>query len=117
MGSSEEIGAKLQQAGRFDLGDFMTFEVRPDDHHQEIQNEGMQYEGFRFRAECKLAGKLYGQPFGVDAAFGDPMFGDPEVVVGPTSYPPLCPSRRQRGQRRTPRWPKKTSCPGQHCPT
>jgi hypothetical protein len=49
--------------------------------HPEIQNEGMQYEGFRFRAECKLAGKVYGQPFGVDIAFGDPVLGEPEIVV------------------------------------
>jgi hypothetical protein len=41
----------------------------------------MQYEGLRFRAECKLAGRLYGQPFGVDVAFGDPILGEPEVVV------------------------------------
>ena len=26
-------------------------------------------------------GKLYGQPFGVDVAFGDPILGEPEVVV------------------------------------
>jgi hypothetical protein len=49
--------------------------------HPEIQNEGMQYEGFRFRAECKLAGKVYGQPLGVDIAFGDPVLGEPEIVV------------------------------------
>jgi hypothetical protein len=41
----------------------------------------MQYEGLRFRAECRLAGKPYGDPFGVDAAFGDPMVGPPEIVV------------------------------------
>jgi hypothetical protein len=41
----------------------------------------MQYDGLRFRAECKIAGKLYGQPFGVDVAFGDPMLGEPEAVV------------------------------------
>ena len=40
----------------------------------------MQYEGLRFRAECKLAGKLYGRPFGVDVAFGDPILGEPEIV-------------------------------------
>jgi hypothetical protein len=32
----------------------------------------MQYEGLRFRAERRLAGKVYGQPFGVDVALGDP---------------------------------------------
>jgi hypothetical protein len=41
----------------------------------------MQYEGLRFRAACRLAGKLYGQPFGVDVAFGDPILGDPETVT------------------------------------
>ena len=81
VGSPDDILAKLQEAGRRDLGDFMTFEVGPDDDHPEIQNEGMQYDGLRFRTVCKLAGKLYGQPFGVDVAFGDPMFGEPEVVV------------------------------------
>jgi len=58
----------------------MSFIVEPDAEHPEIQNEGMQYDGLRFRAECRLAGKIYGQAFGVDVAFGDPMFGEPEVL-------------------------------------
>lgn len=81
VGSPDDILAKLQEAARRDLADFMTFEVGPDEQHPEIQNEGMQYDGLRFHAECKLAGKLYGQPFGVDVAFGDPILGEPEVVV------------------------------------
>lgn len=81
MGSPDGVLAKLQETARRDLGDFMTFEVGPDDDHPEIQNDGMQYDGLRFRAECRLAGKLYGQPFGVDVAFGDPILGEPEVVV------------------------------------
>lgn len=81
VGSPDGVLAKLQEAGRKNLGDFMTFEVVPDDDHPEIQNDGMQYDGLRFRAECKLAGKVYGQPFGVDDAFGDPILGEPEVVV------------------------------------
>jgi hypothetical protein len=81
MGSPGDALAKLQEAGRRDLGDFMTFEIVPDEDHPEIQNDGMQYDGLRFRAECKLAGELYGQPFGVDAAFGDPILGEPQVVV------------------------------------
>lgn len=59
----------------------MTFEVGPDENHPTIQNDGMQYDGLRFRAECKLAGKLYGHPFGVDIAFGDPILSEPEAVV------------------------------------
>jgi hypothetical protein len=80
-GSPDKLLANLQQAGRQDLGDFMTFEVNPDAEHPTIENDGMQYEGLRFRAECRLAGKLYGQRFGVDVAFGDPIFGEPDVVT------------------------------------
>jgi Nucleotidyl transferase AbiEii toxin, Type IV TA system len=80
-GSPDETLARLQQAARRDLEDFMTFEVRPDEEHHEIQNDGMQYTGLRFRAQCKVAGKLYGQPFGVDVAFGDPILGEPDVRV------------------------------------
>jgi hypothetical protein len=80
-GSADDVLAQLQQAGRLDLGDFMTFEVGPDQDNPDIRNDGMQYEGKRFRAECKLGGKLYGQPFGVDVAFGDPILGEPDTVV------------------------------------
>ena len=41
MGPSDDILAKLQEAARRDLGDLMTYEVGPDDHHPEIQNDGM----------------------------------------------------------------------------
>lgn len=81
MGPPGDILAKLQEAARRDLADFMTFEVGPDADHPEIQNNGMQYDGLRFRAECRLAGKLYGQPFGVDVAFGEPILGEPEAVM------------------------------------
>jgi hypothetical protein len=80
-GSPETVLADLQEAGRQVLGDFMTFEVRRDTEQPKIQNDGMKYEGLRFRAECRLAGKLYGQAFGVDVASGDPVFGDPETVI------------------------------------
>jgi hypothetical protein len=59
----------------------MRFEVSPDTEHPEITNEGMLYEGQRYRVTCSLAGKPYGQPFGLDVAFADPMFGEPDVVV------------------------------------
>ena len=80
-GSADGLLARLQEAARLDLRDFMTFEVGPDEESPEIQNGGMRYIGLRFRVECKIAGKVYGQPFGVDVAFGDPMCGEPEVVV------------------------------------
>lgn len=81
-GSPDGLLARLQEAGRLELGDFMTFELRPDTRHPDIAGPGVQYQGQRFRAECKLAGRLYGQGFGVDVAFGDPIVGEPEVVRG-----------------------------------
>jgi hypothetical protein len=74
--------AQLQQAGRLDLGDFMAFEVQPDPQQPAMQLAGERYAGFRHRAECKLAGQIYGQRFGVDVAFADPVLGEPDVVVG-----------------------------------
>lgn len=81
MGAQSDVLERLQETGRLALGDFMRFEVRPDPRHPDIQSEGMRYEGHRFRAECFLAGKVYGSPFGVDVAFGDPIVGEPEIIV------------------------------------
>jgi hypothetical protein len=80
MGSAGAVLARLQEAGRLDLGDHMVFEIQPDAEHPDILSEGMRYEGFRFRAECRLAGKVYGRKFGVDVAFGDPLIGEPDIV-------------------------------------
>jgi hypothetical protein len=82
MGAPDNLLARLQEAGRSQLGDFMSFEVAPDAEHPEIQNEGMPSDGYRFRAECTIGGKLFGQRFGVDVAFGDPMVGATELVTG-----------------------------------
>ena len=81
MGPPDDILARLDAAVRRDLGDFLVFTIRPDDRRPDIQNDGMQYDGVRFRAECSLAGKVYARPFGVDVAFGDPMLGEAEVMV------------------------------------
>lgn len=82
MGSTDETLDRLQVAGRLDLGDYMLFEVQSDSDHPVIGNEGTQYQGYRYRVECRLAGAIYGRPFGVDVAFGDPLVGEPDVVVG-----------------------------------
>jgi hypothetical protein len=58
MGSAGNVLDRLQTAGRLDLGDYLLFEVQPDADSPEIRNEGMQYNGFRYRAECRLAGAL-----------------------------------------------------------
>ena len=80
-GSADDVLARLQEAARLDLGDFFTFEVGPDADRPEIQGDGMIYDGLRFQATCTMAGKPYGQPFGVDIGFGDPILGKPDVVT------------------------------------
>lgn len=81
VGSPKDTLALLQKAGRLDLGDFMTFEVNPDAEHPTLDNEGMVYEGRRYRTEARLAGKIYGQPFGVDVVFAEPIVGDLDLVT------------------------------------
>jgi hypothetical protein len=63
-----------------DLGDHLVFEVVVDPRHPTIEAEGMRYEGQRFRTQARLAGKIYGGPFGVDAAFGEPMTAEPDLI-------------------------------------
>ena len=79
--AADGILTTLQAAARHDLRDFMVFTIRPNHRHPEIQGDGLRYEGMRFRAECTLAGKRYGRPFGVDVAFGDPIFGEPDGIM------------------------------------
>lgn len=75
-----DFSKRLQNAATLDLDDFLTFTVIPDAHHPTITNEGMLYEGQRYRVECRLAGKTYGQPFGLDVAFADPVIGEPDII-------------------------------------
>lgn len=82
MGTSRDTLGRLQAAGRRDLGEYLQFEVQPDPRHPTIDAEGMQYEGLRFRVQARLAGKVYGAPFGVDAAFAEPLAGQPDVIEG-----------------------------------
>ena len=81
MGSPDNTLDRLRAAAKRDLQDFMVFTIKRDDRHPDIQNDGMQYDGLRFRAECTVAGKVYASPFGVDVAFGDPILGEPETRV------------------------------------
>ncbi|RYZ41950.1 MAG: nucleotidyl transferase AbiEii/AbiGii toxin family protein [Myxococcaceae bacterium] len=83
QGAPDNLLLRLQEAAAVELNDFLSFEVRSHADHPEIQNEGMRYEGLRFRAECRLAQKIYGRPFDVDVAFGEPMTGKPDEVMAP----------------------------------
>jgi len=81
VGPPRELLERLRHAAQLELGDFMVFTVAAHAEHPEITNEGMVYEGQRYRVDCSLAGKPYGQPFGLDVAFADPIFGEPDIVV------------------------------------
>ncbi|WP_437947945.1 nucleotidyl transferase AbiEii/AbiGii toxin family protein [Sorangium sp. So ce296] len=72
--------AELQAAGRMDLGDFMTFEIRRDAQHAVIATTSP-YQGHRFRGEARLAGKIYGEPFHVDVVSGGLMPRPPDRVT------------------------------------
>ena len=82
MGDPDLLLGRMQDAGRMEMGDNLSFEIAVDNDHPEILAEGLEYEGRRYRAEARLAGKIYGSAFGVDVAFADPCFGTPEVLVG-----------------------------------
>ncbi len=81
VGSPIGLLERLRRAAELELGDFMVFTVARDAEHPAITTEGMVYEGQRYRVSCTLAGKPYGQPFGLDIAFADPIFGEPDVAT------------------------------------
>ena len=81
-GHANEILDRLQAAGRSDLLDFLSFEVRSDAAHPVIDADGLLYEGQRFRAEARLAGRVYGSTFGVDVAIAEPLVGHPQEIEG-----------------------------------
>ncbi len=80
-GDATSILEKLRKAGQLDLGDFLSFEVREGVEHAEILDEVGQPKGVRYRTEARLAGKLYGEPFGVDVGFDDALIGEPDIVT------------------------------------
>lgn len=82
MGDPEVVFERLRKAGQLDLGDFLSFDVEADPEHPSIEGDGIVYGGKRFRAQGKLAGKIYGMRFGVDAGFGDVLTVEPEIVAG-----------------------------------
>ena len=85
IGSPDAVLPQLQEAGRMDLGDFLRFEVKPDPEQPELEADGMQYTGRRYRCEPLLAGRRFSRPFGLDVAFAEPLVGESEVITG-TSF-------------------------------
>jgi hypothetical protein len=132
-GTSGDLLERLQEAGRLDLGDFMSFEVRPDSRHPEIAGDGVRYEGQRFRAE-HVAEKVHA--YTLPRATGNTRAKDlPDLALlgqaGPRTareirsalrqtfefrgthpVPPGCQIRRPPGRIPTRPWRTRTRCPG-----
>jgi hypothetical protein len=73
---------RLRDAARLSLGDHLAFEVERDADHPTIEADGLRYEGQRFRVTATLAGRRYGDVFGVDIAIGEPIVGSPQPIEG-----------------------------------
>jgi hypothetical protein len=73
---------RLRDAARLSLGDHLAFEVERDADHPTIEADGLRYEGLRFRVTATLAGRRYGDVFGVDVAIGEPIVGSPQPIEG-----------------------------------
>ena len=73
---------RLRRAARLTLGDHLAFEVARDADHPTIEADGLRYEGQRFRVTASLAGRRYGDVFGVDIAIGEPIVGSPQPIDG-----------------------------------
>ncbi len=82
FGTEDALLERLQALGQLDLGDFMTFEIQPKKTTPDVAGDGVLYGGKRFRVECRLAGKLFGNPFGLDVVFGGHMLGEGTPVQG-----------------------------------
>jgi predicted nucleotidyltransferase component of viral defense system len=81
-GGSSDLLDVLRRACELDCSDFLSFAIDTDPEHPEIEGDGIVYEGRRYRAEARLAGRIYGDRFGVDAGFGDVLTTAVEVHQG-----------------------------------
>src|SRR5688572_21609769 len=86
VGDGHNLLTRLRIACLLDLGDWLTFAIERDADVPEIAGQGMVYDGYRFRAEARLGGKLYGDPFGVDIGFADILTAQPDITQGSTFF-------------------------------
>lgn len=77
---ADDVLSRLEHAGRLDLGDFLRFEVRPDEEHPDM-DEAAGYEGRRYRVTPRFGGKPYVGHFGIDVITGGPMIRPAEEIV------------------------------------
>lgn len=80
-GRTTDLLSQLKVVAACETGDHLSFTVVPDRHHPTIQGDGVIYQGQRFRVQAHLAGRQYGDPFGLDVAHGDPILRAPDLVT------------------------------------
>lgn len=79
-GSPRRIGEELLDAAQADLDDHFRFTLARDRRRPTIEGDSVRYGGARFRGEARLAGKIYGAPFGVDVVYGHSIVGAPDLL-------------------------------------
>lgn len=82
-GARHRILERLQEAAAEDPGDFLVFQIAPDRRHPDLAIPGTAYEGLRFQVRALLDGRLFGNPFGLDAALAEPLVQEPEPLTAP----------------------------------
>lgn len=96
-GAPADVYGRIRAAGLRELDDFLTFRVEERAGKDEIEGEGVLYEGRRFEVQAMLSHKPYHRRFGLDVAFGDPMVGPPDPLTAPDAFafvgiaPPVIP--------------------------
>jgi hypothetical protein len=73
---SARLHEELRSAASRDLGDYLVFTL--GESSRDLQAP---LGGFRFRCECRLAGKRYAV-FRLDVGYGDPTLQEPDTLVG-----------------------------------
>lgn len=83
LGNPEELHGHLRavEAFRPDPEDHLEFHIIVDPVHPTVTGHGVKYDGFRFKVKAKIASKPYAA-FGLDVAYGDPIFGEPDLLKG-----------------------------------
>jgi hypothetical protein len=81
-GDTSGLLEQLRRACALATGDMLEFTIGPDADQPTMEGDGIVYEGYRFVARARLAGKVYGSAFGVDVGVGDVLTEAPDVVDG-----------------------------------
>ncbi len=81
LGDPGELDPQIREIENFrpKPEDYFHFSIKEDGKHPKII--AGKYDGYRYKVKSKLAGKPFAS-FGLDVAFGDKLFGEPDLVDG-----------------------------------